>query len=109
MMRKTFITTALIAAAAALAVAPSAQADDYKDYNDATADFVLYNTPAAATAQANHKQVLASIYGLDHPVYCKGTFPAGPFADCMQHDDFGWFHLSPTQLPQLGTVWTHLT
>jgi len=109
MMRKTFITTALLTAGAALALAPSAQADDYHDYNDATADFVLYTDPAAINAPTNHKQVVASIYGTSHPIYCKGTFPSGPFADCMQHDDFGWFHLQPTQLPQVGTVWVHVT
>ena len=109
MMRK-MITTALLTAAAALALAPSAQADDYKDYNDATANFVVYTDLASAiNAKANHKQVLASINGLDHPIYCKGTFPAGPFVDCMQHDDFGWYHLQPNQLPQIGTVWTHLS
>jgi|GEM_PF-7037444 len=108
-MMRNLITTALLTAAAALALAPAAQAEDYHDYHDATSDFVLYTDPAAVNAQANHKQVLSSIYGFDHPIYCKGAFPAGPFTDCMQHDDFGWFHLQPTQLPQLGTVWLHLT
>jgi hypothetical protein len=108
MMRK-LITTALLSVAATAIVAPAAHAEDTRDYNDATANFVLYTDPAAINAKADGKQVVASIYGTSHPIYCRGAFPEGPFTDCMQHDDFGWFHLSQTQLPQIGTVWVHLT
>ena len=108
MMRK-LITTALLTVAGAAIVAPAAHADDTRDYNDATSNFVLYTDPAAINAKTNGKQVVASIYGTSHPIYCKGATPKGPFTDCMQHDDFGWFHLSQTQLPQIGTVWVHLT
>ncbi|MFF0489613.1 hypothetical protein ACWDSJ_30030 [Nocardia sp. NPDC003482] len=108
MMRK-FLATAVLAAGAALALAPVAQADpavtpnDYSLMND---NFVVYTDPAALNAQADGKQVIVSPYGTSRPIACRDN--TNPVDDCWQKDDFGWFPLQRQELPQIGTAWVHV-
>lgn len=111
MMRK-FMASVVFVAGAALALAPAAHADDPaadpNDYSLQNANFVNYTDPAALSAQQNGKQIIVSPYGTANPIACKGNGTTVPLFDCMQHDDFGWFPLSRTDLPQLGTAWVHV-
>ncbi|MBF6333774.1 hypothetical protein [Nocardia transvalensis] len=103
------MATAFLVAGAALAVAPAAHADptanpnDYSLQND---NFVVYTDPAALSAQANGKQVILSPYGTSKPIACRDN--TTPLDDCWQRDNFGWFPLQRTELPQIGTVWVHV-
>ncbi|WP_227979515.1 hypothetical protein [Nocardia spumae] len=108
MMRK-FVATAMLAAGAALTLAPGAHADPtvdpahYSLQNDA---FVTYTDPAALQAQQNGKQVIVSPYGTSRPIACRDN--TAPLDDCWQRDDFGWFQLQRQELPQIGTAWVHV-
>ncbi|WP_040722450.1 hypothetical protein [Nocardia veterana] len=108
MMRK-LLATAALAAGAALALAPAAQADPATDpahYSLQNDQFVVYTDPAALQAQQNGKQVIVSPYGTSKPIACRDN--TAPLDDCWQRDDFGWFPLQKQELPQIGTAWVHV-
>ncbi|MFI5780335.1 hypothetical protein [Nocardia sp. NPDC051570] len=110
MMRK-LLATAALAAGAALAVAPAAHADPNTDphsYSLQNDNFIVYTDPAALQAKQNNKQVIVTPYGTSRPIACRDNGPDGPVEDCWQRDDFGWFPLSKTELPQVGTAWVHV-
>ncbi|MBO0852523.1 MAG: hypothetical protein J2P18_01990 [Nocardia sp.] len=109
-IRKTLVAGAL-AAGAAVAVMPAANADPVTDpahYSLHNGDFVVYTDfPAALQAQKNGKQVIVTPYGTSKPIACHDN--TAPLDDCWQRDDFGWYRLQKQQYPQIGTVWVHLT
>ncbi|MCM6774862.1 hypothetical protein NDR87_25810 [Nocardia sp. CDC159] len=110
MMRK-FLAIAALAAGAALAVAPAAQADpntDPANYTLRTELFVVYTDPAALQAKENGKEVIVSPYGTSRPIACHDVPEGAPLDDCWQRDDFGWFRLQKQELPQIGTAWVHI-
>ena len=108
MMRKS-VVTAVLAAGAALMLAPAAHADPAADpahYSLQNDNFVAYTDPAALSAQQNGKQVIVSPYGTSRPIACRDN--TAPLDDCWQRDDFGWFQLQKQDVPQIGTAWVHL-
>ncbi|RDI66390.1 hypothetical protein DFR76_104136 [Nocardia pseudobrasiliensis] len=110
MMRK-FLATAALAAGAALAVVPAAHADpntDPNSYSLQNENFVVYTDPAVLQAKEAGKQVIVSPYGTSRPIACHDVPAGAPVDDCWQRDDFGWFPLSKTELPQIGTAWVHV-
>ncbi|WP_280266640.1 hypothetical protein [Nocardia wallacei] len=103
------MATAVLAAGAALCLAPAAQADPVANpeiYTLQNENFVVYTDPAALSAQQNGKQVIVSPYGTSRPIACRDN--TTPLDDCWQRDDFGWFPLQKQELPQVGTAWVHI-